>query len=115
MSPSYALKPGFDNLLELPRVHGKSADGFRHFFRDHRILIHLQTEGFLVEADALQIGGLSYKCFSILKCQGTDNDFDRPSGTGPLCIANQALRAWLLSACPSGTKPFFHRKAIQLS
>ena len=26
---------------------------------------------------------------------GTDNDFDRPSGTGPLCIATQALRAWL--------------------
>src|SRR5271165_7225105 len=37
-------------------------------------------------------------------CPGTDNDFDRPSGTGPLCIATQALRAWLLSACPSGTK-----------
>jgi hypothetical protein len=35
---------------------------------------------------------------------GTDNDFDRPSGTGPLCIATQALRAWLRSACPSGTK-----------
>ena len=31
-------------------------------------------------------------------------DFDRPSGTEPLCIAPQALRAWLLSACPSGTK-----------
>src|SRR6202021_2240295 len=24
--------------------------------------------------------------------------------TGPLCIATQALRAWLLSACPSGAK-----------
>ena len=36
---------------------------------------------------------------------GTDNDFDRPSGTAvSLCIAIQALRAWLLSACPSGTK-----------
>jgi hypothetical protein len=35
---------------------------------------------------------------------GTDNDFDRPSGTGPLCIATRALRAWLRSACPSGTK-----------
>ena len=34
---------------------------------------------------------------------GTDNDFDRLSGTGSLCIATQALRAWLLSACPSGT------------
>jgi hypothetical protein len=34
----------------------------------------------------------------------TDNDFNRPSGTGPLCIATQALRTWLLSACPSGTK-----------
>ena len=27
----------------------------------------------------------------------TDNDFDRPSGTGSLCIATQALRAWILS------------------
>jgi hypothetical protein len=35
---------------------------------------------------------------------GTANDFDRPSGTGALCIATQALRAWLRSACPSGTK-----------
>jgi hypothetical protein len=35
----------------------------------------------------------------------TDNDFNRPSGTGlPLCIATQSLRAWLLSGCPSGTK-----------
>src|SRR5271165_7324888 len=33
-----------------------------------------------------------------------DNDFDRPSGTGPLCIDTKALRAWLLSACPSETK-----------
>jgi hypothetical protein len=30
--------------------------------------------------------------------------FDRPFGTGPLCISTQALRAWLLSGCPSGTK-----------
>src|SRR5580700_7329969 len=36
--------------------------------------------------------------------QGTDHDFDRPSGTGAFCIATQVLRAWLLSACPSGTK-----------
>src|ERR1700722_5856287 len=27
-----------------------------------------------------------------------------PSGTGSLCISTQALRAWLQSACPSGTK-----------
>ena len=40
---------------------------------------------------------------------GTDHDFDRPSGTGPFCIDIQALRAWLRSACPSGTK------AIRLS
>jgi hypothetical protein len=33
----------------------------------------------------------------------SDHDFDRPSGTGPLCTATQALRAWLRSACPSGT------------
>jgi hypothetical protein len=33
-----------------------------------------------------------------------DHDFDRPSGTGALCIAIQALRAWLLSDCSSGTK-----------
>ena len=38
------------------------------------------------------------------KIYGTDNDFNRPSGTGPLCIDTQALRAWLRSACPSGTK-----------
>jgi hypothetical protein len=31
------------------------------------------------------------------------HDFDRPSGTGPLRTGTQALRAWLLSACPSGT------------
>src|SRR5271163_3869187 len=35
---------------------------------------------------------------------GTDHDFDRPSGTGPFCIDTQALRAWLRSACPSGTR-----------
>jgi hypothetical protein len=34
----------------------------------------------------------------------TDHGFDRPSGTGPLCIFTQALRARLLSCCPSGTK-----------
>jgi hypothetical protein len=27
-----------------------------------------------------------------------------PPRRGPLCIATQALRAWLLSACPSGDK-----------
>src|ERR1700726_562900 len=41
---------------------------------------------------------------STTNISGTDHDFDRPSGTGALCIATQALRAWLLSACPSGTK-----------
>jgi hypothetical protein len=35
-----------------------------------------------------------------------------PPGRDPLCIGTQALRAWLRSACPSGTKPFSHRKAI---
>jgi hypothetical protein len=35
---------------------------------------------------------------------GTDNDFNRPSGTGSLCTDTQALRAWLLSGSPSGTK-----------
>jgi hypothetical protein len=49
----FALKLGSDNLLEFSRVHGKSADGFRHFFRGHWILIHLETEALLVEADAL--------------------------------------------------------------
>jgi hypothetical protein len=29
-------------------------------------------------------------------------------GRGPLWIATQALRAWLLSACPSGTKATPH-------
>jgi hypothetical protein len=31
-------------------------------------------------------------------------DFDRPYGTGALYITTQALRAWLRSPCPSGTK-----------
>jgi hypothetical protein len=31
-------------------------------------------------------------------------DFDRPSGTESLYVDTQALRAWLLSACPSKTK-----------
>ena len=34
----------------------------------------------------------------------TDNDFDRPLRTEALSIVTQALRARLLSACPSGTK-----------
>jgi hypothetical protein len=46
---------------------------------------------------------------------GTDNEFDRPSRTGPLCIDTQALRAWLLSSVPPGQKPFAHRRASQLS
>jgi hypothetical protein len=54
--------------------------------------------------------------------------FDRPSGTEALCIATQALRAWLRSACPSslhpadagamagtpGQKPFAHTQPIHL-
>jgi hypothetical protein len=39
----------------------------------------------------------------------TDNDFNRPSRMGSLCIAIQELRAWLLSACPSGTKAIHPR------
>jgi hypothetical protein len=42
-------------------------------------------------------------------------DFDRPSGTGALCIATQALRAWLLSPCPSGTKAIRPSKGLALS
>jgi hypothetical protein len=42
---------------------------------------------------------------------GTDHAFDRPSGTGPLCIFTQALRAWLLSDYPSGTKTIAPRSA----
>ena len=41
---------------------------------------------------------------STTNISGTDNDFDRPSGTGSFSIATQALRTWLLSCCPSGTK-----------
>jgi hypothetical protein len=44
-----------------------------------------------------------------------DHDFDRPSGTRPLWIATQALRAWLLSACPSGTKAIRPSKGLALS
>jgi hypothetical protein len=46
---------------------------------------------------------------------GTENDFDRPSGTGPLCIVTQALCAWLRSACPSGTKAIHPSKCLALS
>jgi hypothetical protein len=45
----------------------------------------------------------------------SDHDFDRPSGTGPLYIVAQALRAWLLSACPSGTKAIRPSKGLALS
>jgi hypothetical protein len=43
------------------------------------------------------------------------NGINRPSGTGALCIATQALRAWLLSACPSGTKAIRPSKGFALS
>jgi hypothetical protein len=49
------------------------------------------------------------------KISETDNDFGRPSGTGPLYIATQALRTWLLSACPSGTKASIEATHIYLS
>jgi putative transposase len=40
----------------------------------------------------------------------------RPSlRDGPLCIGSQALRAWLLSACPSGTKAIRPSKGLALS
>jgi hypothetical protein len=50
--------------------------------------------------------------------KGTDNDFDPstvPPGTGALCVATQALRAWLLSASPSGTKAIRPSKGLALS
>src|ERR1700740_734182 len=50
---------------------------------------------------------------STTNISGTDNDFDRPSGTGSLCISTQALRTWLLSCCPSGTKPFSRIKKMR--
>jgi hypothetical protein len=46
---------------------------------------------------------------------GTDNDFNRLSGTGPLCIAMQARGAWLLSACPSGTKTILPSKRLAMN
>jgi hypothetical protein len=42
-------------------------------------------------------------------------EFNRPSGTGTLCIATQALRAWLRSRCPSGTKAIRPSKGLALS
>ena len=36
-----------------------------------------------------------------------------PPGRGPLCIDVQALRAWLRSACPSGTKAILPSKVPQ--
>jgi hypothetical protein len=54
-------------------------------------------------ARAIQLSGMS--SVATTNICGTDHDFDRPSGTGPLCFdGTQALRAWLRSACPSGTK-----------
>jgi hypothetical protein len=38
-----------------------------------------------------------------------------PAGRFSRGTLSQALRAWLRSACPSGTKPFFHRSASELS
>ena len=46
---------------------------------------------------------------------GTDHDFDRPSGTEPVYVDTQALRAWLLSACPSGTKAIRPSEGFALS
>jgi hypothetical protein len=37
-----------------------------------------------------------------------------PPGRGPLCIASQALRASLLSACPSGTKAILPSKRLRI-
>jgi len=41
--------------------------------------------------------------------------FNRPPGTGPLCISTQAFRASLLSGCPSGTKTIRPSKRLALS
>src|SRR5580698_11202169 len=46
---------------------------------------------------------------------GTDHDFDRPSGTGSLCIATQALRAsgvWTFS-CASSKRSTGEQKTAQ--
>jgi hypothetical protein len=37
-----------------------------------------------------------------------------PPGRGPRCIDIQALRAWLLSACPSGTKAILPLKRLTI-
>jgi hypothetical protein len=39
----------------------------------------------------------------------------RPSGTGPLCISTQALRAGYYRGCPSGTKTIRPSKRLALS
>src|SRR5580704_10027860 len=49
---------------------------------------------------------------STTNISGTDNDFDRPSGTGSFFIATQALRTWLLSCCPSGTKYIYPTRPL---
>src|ERR1700722_2399125 len=63
--------------------------------------------------DANSKNGSGMSSVSTTNISGTDNDFDRPSGS--LCIAIQALRAWLLSACPSGTKAIHALKSLALS
>ena len=50
------LELRFDDLLKLLGVHGEPANGFRHLFRRHGILVHLETEGLLVDAHALDAG-----------------------------------------------------------
>jgi hypothetical protein len=42
---------------------------------------------------------------------GTDNDFDRPSGTGSLCIATRHFVPGYAQPVPPGQKPFTHRSA----
>ena len=38
------LKLGPDDPLEFVRVHGEPPNGFRHFFSNYRILVHLETD-----------------------------------------------------------------------
>src|ERR1700722_2091412 len=45
---------------------------------------------------------------STTNISGTDNDFNRPSGTETLCIASQALRACRrLAPCPNPSRPSY--------
>jgi hypothetical protein len=94
------------NQVEHPRRRTFPQE-YQAFLKRHEHSTH-STRCRLLRAGALSLAH-ARAAFRRQIISGTDNAFDRPSGTGPLCISTQALRAWLRSRSPSGTKPFAQR------